>query len=76
MKQYTSQNIKNVALAGHGNAGKTSLAEALLFISGATDRLGKTSEGNTVCDFDAEEIRRVSSVSTAVAPVKYKDQLD
>lgn len=73
MKQYTSQNIKNVALAGHGNAGKTSLAEALLFLTGATDRLGKTSEGNTVCDFDAEEIRRVSSVSTAVAPVEYEN---
>ncbi len=73
MKQYTSEHIKNVALAGHGNAGKTSLAEALLFLSGATDRLGKTSEGNTVCDFDAEEIRRVSSVSTAVAPLEYKN---
>ena len=50
MKQYTADKIRNLALAGHGNAGKTSLAEAMLYLSGATDRLGKTAEGNTVCD--------------------------
>ena len=56
MKQYTADKIRNVALAGHSSAGKTSLAEMLLFKSGATDRLGKIADGNTVCDFDPEEI--------------------
>ena len=48
MKQYTADKIRNVALAGHSSAGKTSLAEMLLFKSGATDRLGKIADGNTV----------------------------
>ena len=52
MAQYTAENIRNIALAGHGSAGKTSLAEALLFKAGATDRLGKVLDANTVCDFD------------------------
>lgn len=57
MAQYTAENIRNIALAGHGSAGKTSLAEALLFKAGATDRLGKVLDANTVCDFDPEEIK-------------------
>lgn len=72
MKQYTADKIRNLALAGHGNAGKTSLAEAMLYLSGATDRLGKTAEGNTVCDFDPEEIKRKVSVSSAIAPLEWK----
>lgn len=68
MRQYLAGKIRNVAIAGHGSSGKTSLAEALLFKAGATDRLGKVADGNTVCDFDAEEIRRKVSVSSAVAP--------
>ena len=55
-------------MTGHSDSGKTSLAEALLFKAGASDRLGKTSEGNTICDFDPEEIKRKVSVCTAVAP--------
>lgn len=62
-----AETIKNIALAGHNGSGKTSLAEALLFKAGVTDRLGKISEGNTVCDFDPEEIKRKVSVNTAVA---------
>ena len=62
-----AETIKNIALAGHNGSGKTSLAEALLFRAGVTDRLGKISEGNTVCDFDPEEIKRKVSVNTAVA---------
>ena len=68
MKQYLAGRIRNIALTGHSDSGKTSLAEALLFKAGASDRLGKISEGNTVCDFDPEEIKRQVSVSTSIAP--------
>lgn len=73
MKQYTADKIRNVALAGHSSAGKTSLAEMLLFKSGATDRLGKIADGNTVCDFDPEEIKRQVSVSSAIAPFDWNE---
>ncbi len=68
MKTFPTANIRNVALVGHGGAGKTSLAEALLFAVGATTRLGKIEDGTTVCDFDPEEQRRRISVSLALAP--------
>lgn len=71
MRQYLAGKIRNVAIAGHGSSGKTSLAEALLFKSGASDRLGKISDGNTICDFDPEEIKRKVSVSSAVAPFSW-----
>jgi elongation factor G len=71
LKTYPTENIRNVVLVGHGGAGKTSLAEALLYRSGATTRLGKIQDGNTVCDFDEEEIRKQISVSTALAPVEW-----
>ncbi len=71
MKQYLAGKIRNIALAGHGSAGKTSLAEALLFKAGAADRLGKIADGNTICDFDPEEIKRHVSVSSAVAPFNW-----
>lgn len=71
MKSYPTENIRNIVLVGHGGAGKTSVAEALLYRSGAITRLGKTTEGNTTCDFDEEEIRRGISVSTALAPVEW-----
>lgn len=54
-------------------AGKTSLAEAAWYLTGQSERLGKVAEGNTVCDFDPEEIRRKASVSTAVLPLEWKD---
>ena len=69
---YSVQNIRNVCLLGHGGNGKTSLAESMLFQTGAIDRLGKVTDGNTICDYDAEEVRRQFSISTAVAPVEYK----
>ena len=71
MKSYPTENIRNIVLVGHGGSGKTSLAEALLFSSGATTRMGKTTDGNTVTDFDEEEHRRGISVSTALAPVEW-----
>lgn len=73
MKQYQAKNILNIAIAGHSGSGKTSIAEAMLYLSGASDRLGKVGEGNTVCDFDPEETRRKTSVSTAVAPLEWKN---
>ncbi len=67
-----TKNIKNVCLLGHGGNGKTSLAEAMLYLAKETDRLGKTDDGNTVSDFDAEEIKRKFSLSTSVAPLNWK----
>ena len=74
LKQYTADCIKNIALAGHGSSGKTSLAEALLFTAGASERLGKIVEGNTVCDFDPEETKRKISIATSVAPLEWKGE--
>jgi len=68
VKTFPTANIRNVALVGHGGAGKTSLAEALLLCAGAIPRLGKVEDGTTVCDFDPEEQRRRISVSLALAP--------
>ncbi len=71
MKSYPTENIRNIVLVGHGGSGKTSIAEALLFASGAINRLGKTTDGNTVTDFDDEEIRKGISIQTALAPVEW-----
>lgn len=71
MNEYKADKIRNVALIGHSSTGKTSLAEALLFNTGATSRLGKVDEGNTVSDFDAEEHRRKISISTSVVPCEW-----
>lgn len=73
MKEYTSDHIRNIALASHGSSGKTILGEAFLHVTGATTRLGKIEDGTTVSDFEDEEIRRKLSLSTSVLPVEYKD---
>ena len=72
MKQYEAKKIKNIVLAGHGGCGKTSVAEAMMYLAGASERLGKVDDGNTVLDFDPEEIKRKVSVSSAVAPIEWK----
>lgn len=73
MKYYPVNNLRNVCLLGQGGCGKTSLAEAMLFLSKATDRLGKIADGNTISDFDAEEIKRKISISTSLLPIEWKD---
>ncbi len=71
MKSYKSDKLRNISLLAHGGAGKTSLAEAMLFATGATNRLGKVEEGTTVADFDEEEIQRRISLSTALVPCEW-----
>ncbi len=71
MKFYGTGDIRNITLVGHGGEGKTTLAEAMLFCSGAIDRQGKTEDGNTVMDFDPEETKRHISLSSAIAPVEW-----
>ena len=68
---YETKNIRNICFMGHGNSGKTSLAESMLFTTGAIDRMGKVTDGNTVCDYDAEEIKRQITIATSVAPVSF-----
>lgn len=71
MREYNSSNLRNVAIVGHGKAGKTSLAEALLFNAGATNRLGKVDEGTTSSDFDNEEMKRKLSISTSLVACEW-----
>jgi len=73
MKEYSTEHIRNIALASHSGAGKTILCEALLHFTGATTRMGKIEDGTTVSDFDDEEIRRKISLYTSMIPVEYKD---
>jgi elongation factor G len=73
MKEYSSKNIRNVALVSHSSAGKTILTEAFLHFTGVTTRLGAINEGNTVADFDEEEIRRGISLYASVIPIEFKD---
>ncbi len=72
MQVYPASQIRNVGLFSHGGTGKTSLAEAMLYVTGATNRLGKVTEGTTVSDHDPDEIKRKGSISTSVIPIEYK----
>ena len=73
MKEYSTKNIRNVALVSHSSAGKTILTEAFLHFTGATTRMGQINEGNTVSDFDEEEVRRSISLYASVVPIEYKE---
>ena len=71
MKTYEGANIRNVALVGHSHSGKTSLASAMLFTAGATQRFGRVDEGNTVTDYDEEEISRGMSITATTAVLEW-----
>jgi len=73
MKEYSTSNIRNIALVSHSSAGKTVLVEAFLHTTGATTRMGSINEGTTVSDFDEEEVRRSISLYSSVIPVEFKD---
>ncbi len=73
MKHYKMDEIRNVCIMGHGKAGKTTLTEAMVFNSGASARFGSVADGNTVSDYDPEEIKRKASVSLSVVPIEWKD---
>ncbi len=70
---FTANSIRNVCLLGHSGSGKSALAESLLYMTGAIDRIGKNADGNTVSDYDPEEIRRNISISTSLIPLTYKN---
>jgi len=73
MKDYLSSEVRNVSVVGHSGTGKTSVLEAMLYYTDATDRFGRTSEGSSLIDFDAEEIRRGLSVYTSIVPIEWDD---
>ena len=70
--KYASNNIRNILIAGHAGSGKTTLTEALVYFSGAAERMGRVEDGTTVSDFDPEEAKRKASLSASVVPVEYE----
>ena len=73
MNVYTTDKIRNVVLLGHGGCGKTSLAEAMAYLAGMTTRMGKVTDGNTISDYDKEEIKRHFSINTSVIQIVWGD---
>ena len=72
MEVYRTDRIRNVVLLGHGGVGKTSLTEAMAYLAGITNRVGRVEDGNTLSDFDKEEIKRKFSISTSFVPVEWE----
>ncbi len=73
MNVYTTDKIRNVVLLGHGGAGKTTLVEAMAYLSGLTSRMGKIDDGNTISDYDKEEVKRSFSINTSIVPIPWED---
>ena len=73
MKVFDSENIRNIAIVGHGDAGKTSLVSAMLYSAGAVNRLGRVEEGNTVTDYDEDEIQRRITINTALGRCEWNN---
>jgi len=74
MKKYKTEDLRNISIVGSGSTGKTQLAEAILFSAKAIDRLGKVDSGNTVCDYNADEIERKISINSSIAFCEWKDK--
>ena len=73
MNVYTTDKIRNVVLLGHGGSGKTTIVEAMAYLSGITNRMGTVTDGNTISDYDKEEIKRGFSISTSVVPIEWRE---
>jgi elongation factor G len=73
LKEYSAGSIRNIALIGHGGAGKTSIAESILFKAGETNRIGRIEEGNTVSDFNKNEIEKQISISSSALHLEWKN---
>ena len=74
MNVYGTKQIRNVAVLGHGGAGKTTLVEAMALVSGITKRMGSVVDGTTISDYDKEEIKRQFSISTSLVPIEYNGE--
>ena len=74
MKSYPASQIRNVAIIGHSGVGKTTIAEACLHVSGVSKRFGRVEEGNTISDYDPEEIKRKISINSSMIPVEWLEE--